>query len=83
MESRSTISAQIKVVDDWSCALDQGKEVSVIFFDISKAFDKVPHLPLFQLMKEVNLNSYLIRLFKGYLSDRHQVVAIEGEQSSV
>ena len=27
MESRSTISALIKVIDDWSQALDQGKEV--------------------------------------------------------
>ena len=81
MESRSTISALIKVVDDWSRALDQGKEVSVVFFYASKAFDKVPHLPLLQLMEEVNLNPYLIRWFKGYLSDSHQVVAIEGEQS--
>ena len=51
MESRSTISALIKVIDDWSQALDQGKEVCVIFFDVSKAFDEVPHLPLLQQME--------------------------------
>ena len=82
MESRSTISALIKVIDDWSQALDQGKEVCVIFFDVSKAFDKVPHLPLLQQMEEINLNPYLIRWFKDYLSDRHQVVAVEGELSN-
>ena len=27
-----------KVVDDWSRALDQGFEVCIVFFDISKAF---------------------------------------------
>ena len=51
MESCSTVSALIKVIDDWSQALDQGKEVCVIFFDVSKAFDEVPHLPLLQQME--------------------------------
>ena len=59
MESRSTISALIKVIDDWSCALDRGEEVCVVF-DVSKAFDKVPHLPLIQQLEEVNINPYLI-----------------------
>ena len=71
-----------KVVDDWSHALDQGKEVCVVFFDISKAFDRVPHLPLLQQMEEINLNPFLIRWLKDYLSDRHQVVAVEGELST-
>ena len=53
METRSTISALIKVVDDWSRALDQGKEVCVVFFELSKGFDKVPHLSLLQQMEEV------------------------------
>ena len=82
MESRSTISALIKVIDDWSSALDQGKEVCVVFFDVSEAFDKVPHLLLIQQFEEVNVNPYLIRWLKDYLSDRFQVVAVEGEMSS-
>ena len=51
MESWSTMSALIKVIDDWYSALDQGKEVCAVFFDVSKAFDKVPHLPLIQNLK--------------------------------
>ena len=54
----------------------------VVFFDVSKAFDKVPHLPLIQQHEEVNLNPYLIRWLKDYLSDRFQVVAIEGGLSN-
>ena len=50
--------------------------------DISKAFDRVPHLPLLQQMEEINLNPSLIRWLKDYLSDRHQVVAVEGELST-
>ena len=50
--------------------------------DTSKAFDRVPHLPLLQQMEEINLNPFLIRWLKDYLSDRHQVVAVEGELST-
>ena len=35
---------------DWYCALDNGDEVGTEFFDFCKAFDKVPHNPLFQSM---------------------------------
>ncbi len=42
MSSRSSISALIQVIEDWSRALDQGQEVCVVFFDIKKAFDTVP-----------------------------------------
>ena len=32
-------------------------------------------------MEEINLNPHLIRWLKDYLSDRHQIVAVEGELS--
>ncbi len=46
MRARSTVSALIQVVDDWSKAIDNKSEVAVVFLDIRKAFDTVPHLPL-------------------------------------
>ena len=33
-------------------------------------------------MEEISLNPYLVRWLKDFLSDRHQVVAVEGELSS-
>ena len=81
MTDRSTISALIKVVDDWSKALDQGSEVCVVFFDVSKAFDKVPHLPLIQQLREFYVDPYLIRWLVDYLSNRYQFVAFDGEAS--
>ena len=73
MESRSTVSALIKVVDDWSHALDQGKEecVTVYFLTSIKPLirPKVPHLPLLQQMEEINLNPFLKSCLRDYLSD--------------
>ena len=55
MTSCSMVSALFKVIDDWNYALDQGNEICAIFFDICKAFDTVPHLPL--LHGQVELHS--------------------------
>ena len=60
MTNRSTMSALIKVIDDWSKALDQGYEVCVIFFDVSKAFDTVPHSLLLAKLRELRLKLVLI-----------------------
>ena len=41
---KSTTDALLSITHDCIRALDRGKEVSTVFFDISKAFDSVPHL---------------------------------------
>ena len=58
MSSRSTISALIKVVDDFFQALDQGHEVCAVFFDVHKAFDTVPHLLLLRTLDKLGPVSY-------------------------
>lgn len=44
LKSRSTTSALIQVMDDWSKAVDLKHEVAVVFLDVRKAFDSVPHI---------------------------------------
>ena len=81
MPNRSTTSALIKVVNDWMHALDEGYEICVIFFDVRKAFDSVPHIELLNRLEEIGLPPAIVRRFKNYLTDRVQFVAIEGVQS--
>ena len=45
-EGKSTTSALLSFTHDCHKALGSSKEVYTIFFDLSKAFDTVPHLPL-------------------------------------
>ena len=80
MSNQSTVSVLIKVLDEWQWALDQGSEVCVVFFDVSKAFDTVSHLPLLQKLSEVGLDHYLIRWIRSYLASRSQFVSINGLQ---
>ena len=47
----STVNQLLSITSDFYKAVDQGKEVRVIFFDISKAFDKVWHKGLLYKLK--------------------------------
>ena len=80
MADSSTKSTLIQVVDDWASALDHGYKVCVIFFDMRKAFDSVPHLLLDQL-QAINVNPYLHKWISNYLSNRFQFVTVEGKAS--
>ena len=81
MSSRSSISALIQVIKDWSRALDQGHEVCVVFFDIKKAFDTVPHVNLLKHLQSLNFNKYLLNWVHSYLLKRKQFVGIDGSNS--
>lgn len=59
--SPTTMSALIKVVDDFLQAIDKGHEVCVIFFDVHKAFNTVLHLPLLQTLEKLGFDKYLLR----------------------
>ena len=72
----------LRVIDDLSHALDQGYEVCIVFFDISKAFGTVPHVPLLETLQNLNINEYLLRWIKSYFLQRSQYVAVEGHDSS-
>ena len=81
MADCSTMSALIQVVDGRASALDHGYEVCIIFFDVRKAFDSVPHLPLLDQLQVINVNPYLQKWISNYLSDRFQFVTFEGVSS--
>ena len=74
----STVSALIRVVDEWQRALDRGNEVCTVFFDISNAFDTVPHLSLLRILTEIGIDPYLIRWIHSYLAGRSQFVCVDG-----
>ena len=76
MHHRSSISALISVVYDWLYALDSGLEVCVVFFDVQKAFDSVPHLPLLQKLEEIGISQFILKWVQSYLTERKQYVAV-------
>ena len=61
--------------------LDNKAEVCSVFFDISKAFDSVPHVLLLQKLSSINLNPYITRWVQSYLTHRTQRVVVNGTKS--
>ena len=62
-------------------AVDSGKEVRVVFCDISKAFDRVWHKGLLHKLSHIGISGDLLQWFKSYLSDRRQRVVLNGVTS--
>ena len=75
------LSPILQVIEDWSRALDQGQEVCVVFFDVKKAFDSVPHITLLKRLQSLNFNEYLLKWVHSYLLERKQFVGIDGSNS--
>ena len=74
----SAVFQLIDLYDTFCRALDDGKEVSVVFCDISKAFDRVWHRGLLFKPRRIGICGPLLKWFQSYLNNRLQRVALEG-----
>ena len=81
LESRSTVTALLYCTNEWFKALEDGKEVCAVFFDLKKAFDSVPHAPLLSKLNAIGLDKHITKWLHNYLANRTQAVVINGSMS--
>ena len=62
--------------------LDEGSEIGIVFFDLRKAFDSVPHKVLMDKLQQIGLNINILAWIGNYLTFRKQMVVINGSSSS-
>ena len=62
-------------------ALNDGKEVRVVFYDINKAFDRVWHAGLLLKLEAAGVTGEVLAWFKSYLFNRKQRVVLPGDVS--
>jgi hypothetical protein len=67
------MDAIIKVIDDWSMAIDNKESMTAIFFDFAKAFDLVDHEILLTKLTRL-LPDWLTSWIASYLTKRKQRV---------
>lgn len=79
----STVTQLLSVVHEFSRVLDASGQTDVLFFDFSKAFDKVPHGKLLFKLESIGLPSFIIQWVHAYLTDRQQFVAIQDSCSDM
>ena len=78
---KSTTHALLSATNEWFKILDDGADVGAIFFNLSKAFDSVPHKALLEKLKDIGLNRLLLKWITDYLTNRKQQLVVNGETS--
>ena len=73
IKGRSTVQQLLKVLDDWTEKLDNGGRIDVLYTDLEKAFDRVPHRRLLRKLKRYNLHPDLIDWIKASLVTENNV----------
>lgn len=80
---RSTTHALLSAVHDWLGSMEDGHEMGAVFFDLTKAFDSVPHRQLICKLRAIGLDDYLVSWISNYLTNRRQSVVLNGETSDL
>ena len=81
MPGDSTVNQLTYLYNTFCHALYTGKEVHVVFCDITKAFDRVWHAGLIHKLRAAGISGQLLKWFTSYLEIRKQRVVLPGAQS--
>ena len=80
--SDSTINQLMYLYNQFCEAVDLQKEVKVVFFYISKGFDRVYHPGLLYKLRKSGIDGSLLNWFADYLDGRIQRVVVKAGTSS-
>ena len=71
-QHQSCVTQLLQFVHSTAKSLDAGIQTDVIYVDMAKAFDKVPHEKLLYKLEMVGVRGQLLAWFRSYLTNRHQ-----------
>ena len=72
----------VRLVQQWSEALDKSKYVGAVFFDLRKAFDRVWHKGLLVKLEAAGVQGSALSWFSSYFSNRRQRTRVADGVSS-
>ena len=81
INGRSTTIQLLKILEEWTTALEEGYDIDVIFMDFRKAFDKVPHKRLASKLKSYGVTGSILSWIESFLNGRTQKVVVNGAES--
>src|SRR5260221_11311077 len=80
-ERKSCLTNLLEFLDSVTNCVDQGHPVDVIYLDLQKAFDKVPHERLLLKLKAHGITGEIAIWIRAWLRDRQQRVVLNNEKS--
>ena len=81
-KNKNTTSELLTLFDTILEAKEEKKEILVLLYDLSSAFDTVSHEILLTKLEIYGLDKNALGWIKSYLDGRKQLVTISGENSS-
>ena len=82
LKAKSCLTNLLCFLEEITKWVDDGSPVDVIYLDVQKAFDKVPHQRLISKLKSHGMGNSIINWIEQWLKDRRQRVVVDGEVSS-
>lgn len=78
----STITQLLEITHDFGQVINNRGQVDVLFLDLSKAFDRVPHNKLLLKLNHILQSHKLVKWLTSYLEGREQYVSFKGYESN-
>ena len=82
ISGRSTVTQLLHYMDICIENMLRGGVTDSIYLDFAKAFDTVPHRRLIEKLKAYGIDGDILKWIEAFLSNRSQVVKVNGETSS-
>lgn len=81
-KGKCTEDALLRFCTDVYDGINSGKRVAGLFIDITKAFDNVDHIIIFERLYESGIRGIALDWFRSYLSGRSQIVKVDESYSN-
>lgn len=79
VKGRSTISNLLEIVVDINAIISKGLNIDVIYFDISKSFDKLNHRIIFKKLAMVSTPLNVMQLILSFISKRNYLLTFNDQ----
>jgi len=80
-KGKSTTTQLVAMVQDWAIYIDKKRPFNCIYFDYSKAFDRVNHSTLLAKLRLLEIDARSVRWIASYLSNRSFSVRVNSSFS--
>lgn len=81
LRGRSTTTQMLSTFNDWAKSRNSSTPTDVVFLDLAKAFDSVPHERLLLKLKCSGIDECLLNWLRHFLVGRKQRVVVRGSYS--
>ena len=71
-KNHGSLRTLVKMIKTWNTKLNMGHKVSIIYMNLSKAFDSLNHELLIAKLKCYGLDQHAVEFFRSHLSNRYQ-----------